>query len=118
MNIIIKSHTMELTSAIREYALEKMNTLPIKDSDNIRLDIELGRTDGRHQKSKDHYYCRVNTLIGSRSIHIDCLEDNLYKAIDAARDKVDAELSERKDKFITRARNLSRRIKEMLKFGK
>lgn len=117
MNIIIKSHTMELTSAIREYALNKMNTLAIKDNDNIQLQVELGRTEG-HRQSGDHYYCKIHTVIGSRSVHIECIKDDLYKAIDAARDKVDTELSERKDKFITKARNLSRKIKDMLKFGK
>ena len=109
---------MELTNAIRQYALDKMNTLAIKDRENIQLDIELGLSDGRHHKGKDHYYCKIHTVIGSRSVHIECIKDDLYKAIDAARDKVDTEMSERKDKFITKARNLSRKIKDMLKFGK
>lgn len=116
MNIIIKSHTMELTNAIRQYALDKMNTLATKDRENIKLDIELGLSDGRHHKSKDHYYCKVNTLIGNRKIHIECSEDDMYKAIDSAREKVDAELAQKKDRMMTRARNLSRRIKSFIKF--
>ena len=117
MNIIIKSHTMELTGAIREYAMQKMNTLAIKDKDNLQLQIELGRSENHHQRG-DHYYCKVHTVIGSRSVHIECVKDDMYKAIDAARDKVDEEMSQRKDKFITRARNLSRKVKGLIKFGK
>lgn len=108
---------MELTQAIRDYAMEKMNTLAIRDRDNLQLDVELGRTDSRKQ-SGGHYYCKVHTVIGSRSIHIEVLKDDMYKAIDAARDKVDEELAEKKDRFVTRARNAARRIKGLIKFGK
>ena len=116
MNIIIKSHTMELTSAIRDYAMEKMNTLTVRDRDHVQLQIELGRSEGHHQRG-EHYYCKVHTVIGSRSIHIECVKDDMYKAIDAARDKVDEELSQKKDRLITRARNISRKIKSLIKFG-
>ena len=65
MNIIIKSHTMELTSAIREYAFEKMNTLNIKDNENMQLQIELGRSEGHHAHG-DHFSCKAHTVIGSK----------------------------------------------------
>ncbi len=114
MNIIIKSHAMELTSAIREYAFEKMSTLNIKDNENIQLQIELGKSEGHHHNG-EHFSCKAHTVIGSRSVHIECVKDDMYKAIDAARDKLDAELAEKKDRLINRARQLSRRFKDMLK---
>ena len=48
-------------------------------------------------------------------MHIECVKDDMYKAIDAARDKLDAELAEKKDRLINKARRLSRRFKDMLK---
>jgi ribosomal subunit interface protein len=98
MNINIKGTGMELTDAIKSYAIEKMETLG-KFFDNIQhIDIDVGMRSTHHNKG-DIYFAEVNMSIPGRVVRVVKEEADLYKAIEKVKDHLKVELDEEKEKM-------------------
>ena len=119
MNIHIHHHDLEMTDALRQYALSKIGQIEkyIAGHGNADLDIEIGKT-SKHHKQGDHYLVKVNLKFGNRKIHIETVAADAYAAIDSAKDKLVEDVSEEKDKKNSVIRKIARQIKDSLKFGK
>ncbi len=114
MNIIIKTHDIELTDAIKSYAEQKLSNLSNRLGTDSILEVELGRTE-KHHKDGDHYIVKAHAKYGTRSVHVESLKQDLYAAIDNAKDKLEDEIAHAGDKSRSMARNFARKVKSLFK---
>ncbi|MFH1286676.1 MAG: ribosome-associated translation inhibitor RaiA [Candidatus Magasanikbacteria bacterium] len=111
MNINIKSTNIELTDAVKEYALEKIGSLE-KYFDNIQgADIDLGMHSTHHQKGKV-FYAEVNMLVPGKKLRVVKDSEDQYKAIDKVKDHLKAELEKMKGKMRSFDQEELRGVKE------
>lgn len=108
---------MDMTEAIREYALEKMESLekyvPHNDTSG-KLTIELSRTTNHHVHG-DVFQAEARLHIRGKETVMRTTEDDLYKAIDLLKDKLTRELAQHKDKEQSIFRRSAHKVKALLK---
>ncbi|NCO05172.1 MAG: ribosome-associated translation inhibitor RaiA [Candidatus Magasanikbacteria bacterium] len=98
MSINIQATGMELTEAMKEYAIEKMEASK-KYFDNIqKIDIDIGMRSNHHNKGKI-YYAEVNVFIPKQIIRVVKDAEDLYKAIDKVKDHLKVEFEKIKGKM-------------------
>jgi ribosomal subunit interface protein len=117
MHIIITSVHMEMTDAIREYALLKMGTLDkyIADSDtSAKLTVELSKTTNHHQHGSV-FQAEGRLHIKGKETTLYTTEDDLYKAIDVLKDMLARELAQHKAKERSIVRRSAHKVKALFK---
>lgn len=97
----IQATNMELTDAIREFVTEKVMGLErfAKRFDPCDVAIEVGKTSERHNKG-DIYFAEITVAIPSDTIRTHVEKDDLYAAIDEAKDGVKRQFVEKKEQLI------------------
>lgn len=94
---------MELTPAIKDYVEEKMNALE-KHVEALRhMDVEVGMTTHHHQKG-DVFMCKVVAQVEGEVVRIEREADDLYKAIDEAKDALREQLRDWKERMQDRSK--------------
>ena len=89
MKVIVKARHMSLTPALREHAEEKLGNhmMRIFDSPAATVEIELSDL-GKAKDGKDKE-CRITvTMPKANTIVISEIENDMYKAIDLAQDRL------------------------------
>lgn len=117
MHIIITGVHMEMTSAIREYALEKMGTLEKfvpKDDSGAKLSLELSKTTNHHTHGS-FFQAEAKMVIKGKQTTLRTTQDDLYKAIDILKDMLSRELSQNKDKERSLFKKGAHRVKALFK---
>lgn len=98
MTINIHGTGIELTSAIKDYAEEKMASLT-KYFDHIQqINIDVGMHSHHHNKG-EIFYAEANVHVPGHMLRIVKEEADLYKAIDKVRDHFKVELEKMKEKM-------------------
>ena len=98
MKITIKGTKMELTESIKDSVNEKIGSLQ-KFSDNItEAHVEVGKTSNHHQKG-DVFFCEVNLKLPGKGIRAREQKDDLYVAINSAKEICQREIKEYKEKM-------------------
>lgn len=93
MTINIVHQKIELTSAIRAFAEEKMRSLE-KYGDSVQhIDIEVGRSNG-HQQKGDVFFCKAIVQLPGHTMRVERDAEDLYKAIDKVRDHLRVEVAD------------------------
>lgn len=108
---------MEITNAIREYALDKMKSLEKFISDDVvnsQLTLELSKTTNHHSHG-DVFQAEAKMPIRGKVITLRTTQDDLYKAVDILKDMLARELSSHKDKEISLVRRGAHKVKTMFK---
>lgn len=95
INLIHKG--LELTPAIKAHVEDKMQSLKKYLGEVDYIDVEVGKTTNHHQKG-EVFSCRANVTYKGELIHIEEEEEDLYAAIDRARDSLKATVLDRKDR--------------------
>lgn len=118
MKINITHQNFELTEAIKNYAENKFITLEkhIKNSEQSAINIEMGKI-SLHHKHGNHYEVKAHLRMGSRNIHIENVNEDLYKSIDEAKIKLSDELAHGGDRERSMVKRMARRFKDMIKMG-
>jgi putative sigma-54 modulation protein len=114
MKINIKATNIELTEAIRDYALRRFSKLEkfLGDKDTV-LSIELGKTSDHH-KSGDIFRAEVR-LSGAGLNHYMARESSdLYASIDEVENEIVQEVTKDKSKKRELVRRGQRAIKNMI----
>ena len=111
---------MELTDAIRAYVEEKINHLdkfldPTDES--IEAQVEVGKTTEHHQKGQV-FRAEINLHLRGKYLRVEQAAEDLYAAIDLARDEMAREIKGAKEKNETLFRRGARKIKNLLRFGR
>lgn len=119
MHITIKATNIELTDAIRQYTESKVSSLSgkIKGGDSsAEARVEVGKTTNHHQKG-DIFRAEIDILIsgGARRLRAVAERDDLYVAIDEAREEMERELVQFKDKRQAIFKRGARTLKNLLK---
>jgi ribosomal subunit interface protein len=89
MRVIVKGRHFNLTPAVKEHAEEKLGKTLMKifDRPAAKIEIDLGFL-GENKGEKTHE-CHVSVFMPhGRPINIREVDDNIYKAIDLARDRL------------------------------
>lgn len=105
----IKATGVELTDAIREYVEKKVAMLEKHYQHIIGVAAEVDVTTHHHHKGMI-YRAELNVSVPGKLIRVEKTSDNLYKAIDKAKDHMTLMLKGYKEKKIDKVRRT--RIKE------
>jgi putative sigma-54 modulation protein len=117
MQIKIRSKNFDITPAIDDYVMKKLQTLGkfITNESATLCEIEIGRTT-THHKSGDIFRAEVNINIpGQKQVYAVSEESDLYAAIDIVRDEVERLILTQKNKHRTVWRRGASQIKNILK---
>lgn len=116
MKINITAVRMDLTPSISEYVDKKISSLekliPPGDTSAI-VHVELGR-ETRHHQQGDIFFAKAQLHVAGRDIIGEERAETLYAAIDMLRDELTKQLTDHKDRQITRERKGGRTLKTML----
>lgn len=115
MQIIFKHKDLEVTKDIKEYTINKLDSISnyIKNHNSV-LEIDISKNSNAH-KHGTHFEVATNIFVDGSKIFIKTLGEDLYEAIDKLKDKVMENVSQKEDKKRTKFRNLWRKIKDRLK---
>jgi putative sigma-54 modulation protein len=117
MHIIITGVHMEMTEAIKGYALEKMRSLEkyVNGNDTSgKLTVELSKTTNHHTHG-NIYQAEGILHVRGKETTVRTTQDDLYKAIDVLKDMLSRELAEARDKERSIFRRSAHKVKALLK---
>jgi putative sigma-54 modulation protein len=97
MNLTISGHHLEVTPALREYVLTKLERITrhfdqVVDV-NVMLTVENLKEKERRQKAE------VTLHVKGKDIHVEHAQEDMYAAIDQLMDKLDRQVCRHKDKL-------------------
>lgn len=118
MKINIKTSGIELTPAITGYVYEKLEYLNKHlvgvDAETIVADVEVGKTTHHHHKG-EVFRAEINLSVNGVFYRTETIEEDLYAAIDKAKDAMALELERGKGKRETLLRRGGRFVKGLLR---
>lgn len=115
MKTNIKATNIELTTAINDYVNKRLEGLTkfIKDKEIIAY-IEVGKTTNHH-KNGDIFKAEFNIEISGIKFYTVSEKEDLYKAIDDAKDEMIYQIKNNKKRKQTLFKRGSTSVKKMLK---
>ncbi|MFA6027601.1 MAG: ribosome-associated translation inhibitor RaiA [Patescibacteria group bacterium] len=118
MNIQITGKNIELTEAIKNYVNEKIGSLSKFHDKIMEARVEVEKCAPRN--NKNNFRVLVNFSLPGDLLYVDQTEDNLYTAIDCAKEEMEAQLRKHKTKFESKKRQAkkTRRLFKSIFFWK
>lgn len=120
MQINLQGKNMELTEAIKDYALKRVTNLGKllssieKSGGEVMINLEVGQSTKHHKSGVIfHSDCLVN--INGEKFYSESDNEDLYAAIDAVKDSLFNEIEKNKNRKQTLFRRGASSIKKMLK---
>ncbi len=116
LNISFKATRFDITPAIRAYAEEKVRMIERLldvNATEARVEIELEQTT-RHHQSGDIFRAEINLYTAQLNLRTEAQKEDLYAAIDVAKDELVEELRRSKDKKTSFARRGGRMFKGIM----
>lgn len=121
MKINIKATNIDLTQALSDYANQKIGQVEkfIKvDDDSVLCNVEIGTSTKHHQSGKI-FRAEINLRVSGNEFRAVSEKEDLYVAINDAKEEMIETIKSRKTKKRTKLRRGSESIKNILKgFGK
>lgn len=117
IKINLKVTNLDATPDMRSYLdkkLAKIETFAEKEQDEVILRVEIGRTTAHH-KEGNVYRAEIQTYLMGKELRAVAEEEDLYKAIDTARDEIMREVANNKDKRDTLLKKGGRVAKNIIK---
>lgn len=107
---------MELTEAISEYATKRLSSIEkfIKEGDRVVSYIEVGKTTNHH-KQGDFFRAEFNIEISGTKFYAFSEMEDLYAAIDQAKEEIVRQITTNKDRKQTLFKRGAISVKKMLK---
>ena len=94
MNLQLTGHHVEITAAIREYVVTKLERVS-RHFDHV-IDVIVIMTVEKLDKKIE-----ANVHLSGKDIHVQCHNEDMYAAIDGLIDKLDRQIIRHKEKFAT-----------------
>ena len=91
MNLNVTCHHLEITPAIRDYVIGKLDRVTRHFDDVIDVNVVMTVDKLRHK-------VEVNLHTRGKDIHVEAIEPDMYAAIDALVDKLDRQVLKHKEK--------------------
>jgi putative sigma-54 modulation protein len=98
MNLNITGHHVEVTDALREYVTSKLDRV-IRHFDHVTATHIILSVEKLRQKAE------VTLHVRGKDIHVECVDDDMYVAIDAMADKLDRQVLKHKEKSADHGRD-------------
>lgn len=116
MNTNIKATNMELTGAINDYVNKRLSGIKkfVKDGEEMITYIEVGKTTNHH-KQGDVFRAEFNIEISGSKFYTFSEKEDLYTAIDDAKEEIVRQIASNKDRKQTLFKRGATSIKKMLK---
>ncbi|MBB5019462.1 putative sigma-54 modulation protein [Chitinivorax tropicus] len=92
MNLNLSGHHLEITPAIREYVISKLDRVTRHFDHVIDVNVILS-VDKLQQKIE------ANVHLRGKDIHVEAIDEDMYAAIDALIDKLDRQVLKHKEKY-------------------
>lgn len=119
MKINIKATNTSLTPAITDYLNNKLAYLKKYFRGNeaeALIDVEVGKT-SQHHKQGDVFRAEINVSWKGELFRSVAIKDDLYAAIDAAKDEVASEIKKKLKKQNSLIRRGARKLKNLFRRG-
>ena len=114
-NINIKATNMDLTEAIRDYIDKRFDSIKkFFENNEYSVYVEIGKTT-KHHKSGDFFKAEFNIKINGKNYYTVSEKEDLYSAIDEAKEEIVRQIKGGKDRQKTLFRRGAISIKKMLK---
>jgi putative sigma-54 modulation protein len=116
MNTNIKATNIELTSAISDYVNKRLSALEkfIKEEEEMTAYVEVGKTTNHH-KQGEVFRAEFNIEISGDKFYTFSEKEDLYAAIDDAKDEIARQIKTNKDRRQTLFKRGAVSVKKMLK---
>lgn len=115
MNINIKATNIELTDAIRDYVEKKVESIEkFLNNDNVQVQVEVAKTTNHH-KNGEVYKAEFDIRANGKKFFTVAESEDLYSAVDMARESMISELTHNKDRERTLYKRGAISVKKMLK---
>jgi len=116
MTTNIKATNMELTEAISDYINKRLEGVKkfAKGNEELVAYIEVGKTTNHHKRG-DVFRAEFNVEISGRKFYTVAEEEDLYAAIDEAKEEVTRQIISSKDRRQTLFKRGASSVKKMLK---
>ena len=116
MNTNIKATNMELTEAISEYVNKRLSSIEkfIKEGEKVLSYAEVGKTTNHH-KQGEVFRAEFNIEISGTKFYAFSELEDLYAAIDAAKEDIVRQITTNKDRKQTLFKRGATSVKIMLK---
>jgi len=120
MKITIHSKNLEITTAINDYVNLKIShaekflghNQDVIDAAEFNVDIEKT---SNHHKEGDIFMAEVVALVRGKSFTVKSQKEDLYQAIDEAKDEIVKVLEKNKEKHASFVRRGGAKLKNMIK---
>ena len=91
MNLCLTGHHLDITPAIRDYVIGKLDRVTRHFDDVIDVNVVMSVDKLRHK-------VEVNLHARGKDIHVEAIAPDMYAAIDALADKLDRQVLRHKEK--------------------
>ena len=96
MNLTISGHHLEVTPALREYVLTKLDRVT-RHFDQV-VDVNVLLTVEKQKEKEKRQRAEVTLRVKGRDIFVEHSSEDLYAAIDQLMDKLDRQVVRHKDR--------------------
>ncbi len=93
MNLQLSGRHLEVTPAMRSYMIEKLNRVTRHFEHVIDINIIVS-------VSKLEHKVEANMHVRGKDFHAECIDENMYAAIDRLVDKLDRQIVKHKEKIV------------------
>jgi len=116
MNTNIKATNIPLTEAITEFVNKRLSSLEkfAKDNEEISVYVEVGKTT-KHHKQGEYFRAEFHVVISGTEFYTFSEKEDLYKAVDDAKEQVVRKITNRKDRQKTLFKRGALAVKKMIK---
>jgi putative sigma-54 modulation protein len=97
MNLKISGHHLELTPALREYVITKLDRV-LRHFDQV-IDGSVVLSVDNHREKEKRQKAEINLHLKGKDIFIESCDADMYAAIDLMVDKLDRQVIRHKDKI-------------------
>jgi putative sigma-54 modulation protein len=97
MNLQISGHHLELTPALREYVITKLDRV-LRHFDQV-IDGSVVLSVDNHREKDKRQKVEINLHLKGKDIFIESCDEDMYAAIDLMVDKLDRQVLRHKDKI-------------------
>ncbi|KMQ80818.1 Ribosome hibernation protein YhbH [Candidatus Burkholderia pumila] len=97
MNLKISGHHLELTPALREYVITKLDRV-LRHFDQV-IDGNVVLSVDNHREKEKRQKTEINLHLKGKDIFIESCDADMYAAIDLMVDKLDRQVVRHKDKI-------------------
>ena len=93
MNLQLSGHHLDLTPAIRSYVNDKLNRISRHFDHVIDVSVILS-------VSKLDHKVEATVHVRGKDMHVECIDTDMYAAIDGLADKLDRQILKHKEKSV------------------